>query len=152
MKNFKMVLIVAVMMTLSLQAFASGDGWITNYKDAIKIAKEKKIPILVDFSGSDWCGWCKKLDQEVFQKKEFKEYAKKNFVLLLLDFPRAGNQSAELKTQNKKLAQKFQVQGFPTILVLDSTGKKIAKGGYIPGGPKAFIKFLDGVKSNIKSK
>ena len=146
MKNLKMVLVLAVMMTLSLQVFASGEGWITNYKEALKIAKEKKIPILVDFSGSDWCGWCVKLDKEVFQKNEFKEYAKKNFVLLLLDFPRAGNQSAELKKQNKELAQKFQVQGFPTILVLDSTGKKIAQNSYMPGGPKAFIKFLDGVK------
>jgi len=150
MRNLKMVLIIAVMMTLSLQLFASGAGWITNYKEAIKIAKKKNIPILVDFSGSDWCGWCVKLDQEVFSKKKFKEYAKKNFVLLLVDFPRAGSQSAELKIQNKKLAQKFKIKGFPTILVIDATGKQIAKGGYIPGGPKAFIKFLDGVKSKIK--
>lgn len=117
--------------------------WLENYETAIKEAKERGVPILVDFTGSDWCGWCIKLDKEVFGKKEFAEYAKKKFVLLKLDFPRGIKQTDELKKQNAELAKKYKVQGFPTIILISSDGKVIAQTGYQRGGVENYIKHLD---------
>ncbi len=116
------------------------DGWVTDYEGAIELAKKENRPILVDFTGSDWCGWCKKLDRETFDKAAFKDYAKQNLVLLYLDFPSDKPQSDELKEQNNKLKNKFGVRGFPTLVLLDSDGKKIWENvGYLSGGPDAMI-------------
>ncbi len=118
--------------------------WLTDFKAATAIAKEKKLPILVDFSGSDWCGWCIKLEKEVFSKKEFKEYAAKNLVLVLADFPQAKKQTDEVKKQNQALQAKYknEIEGYPTVLLLDADGKVIAKTGYQPGGPEKYVKHL----------
>ena len=97
----------------------------------------------MDFTGSDWCGWCVRLEKEVFSQPEFKDYASKNLVLLELDFPRRKELSAEMMEQNQRLAMKYQIQGFPTIVVLDSSGKEIAQLGYVRGGPAAFIAELE---------
>ncbi|MCK5850365.1 MAG: thioredoxin family protein [Kiritimatiellae bacterium] len=116
--------------------------WLTNFEVAQKLAKEKKLPILVDFSGSDWCGWCIKLHNEVFSQNEFKKYAKDNLVLLFLDFPSKKEQSETEKKQNQALAQKYGVQGFPTVLLLDAEGKVIGRTGYQRGGPTAYVDHL----------
>ena len=99
--------------------------------------------MLMDFTGSDWCGWCIKLKKEVFSKPEFAEYASKNLVLMEVDFPRAKQLSASVKEQNENLAQHFNVQGFPTIVVLNADGKKVGELGYMEGGPTAFIAELE---------
>ncbi len=117
-------------------------GWMTDFEAARKLAAEKSLPILADFSGSDWCGWCIKLDKEVFSKKPFREYARQNVVLFLADFPSRTKQPAELKAQNEKLAQTYGVRGFPTVLLLDAKGKELARTGYKPGGPKAYIEHI----------
>ncbi|MEE9368618.1 MAG: thioredoxin fold domain-containing protein [Pontiella sp.] len=120
-------------------AFAA-EGWMTDFEKAKEVAKEKNLPILIDFSGSDWCGWCIKLDKEVFSQQAFKDYAKDNLVMVLADFPSdKSKQSEELQAQNEKLAKEFDVQGFPTVYILNSDGKPIAKTGYEPGGPEAYI-------------
>ncbi|MDE0839970.1 MAG: thioredoxin family protein, partial [Kiritimatiellae bacterium] len=116
---------------------------------AKKLAAEKNIPILADFSGSDWCGWCVKLDKEVFQKDAFKTYAKDNVVLFLADFPHKTKQADAVKKQNKGLAETYKVQGFPTVLLLGADGKLLGRTGYKPGGPDTYIKH---VKSLLAAK
>ncbi len=89
--------------------------WETDMVKANEISQSSKKPIFAFFTGSDWCGWCKKLQKDVFAKTEFVQWANKNVVLLELDFPRTKQLSAELTKQNQGLQQTFQVQGFPTI-------------------------------------
>ena len=85
-------------------SFAFGsEGWMTNWEEAKAKAKAENKPILINLTGSDWCGWCIKLDKEVFSKKEFKDYAKENLVLVELDFPQGKRQSKKLQEQNEKL-------------------------------------------------
>ena len=115
------------------------EAWMTDFAAAkIKAAAEQK-PLLLDFTGSDWCGWCIKLDKEVFSQKVFKEFAADNLVLVELDFPRGEEQSEDLKAQNKALAEKYGIRGFPTILVLSPEGELIEKTGYQRGGPEAYV-------------
>lgn len=115
-------------------------GWTDDVDKAMKYAAASKRQILMDFSGSDWCGWCIKLHNEVFVKDAFKAYADKNLVLVEVDFPRGKEQSAEMKARNSKLATKYGVRGFPTVIVLDpTTGKELGRTGYVKGGPEAFI-------------
>lgn len=118
------------------------DIWLTNYDQAMAAAKEKDLPVLINFSGSDWCIWCIKLMDEVFTKEEFVAYAKENLVLLNLDFPRKSAQSKEVQAANQALAERFGIQGFPTVVLLNSKGEKIGQTGYQPGGPKAYIDHL----------
>ena len=119
--------------------------WIEDFDKAKKQAKAENKYMLVDFTGSDWCGWCIKLNNEVFTQKEFLQYAQDNLVLVELDFPRGKPQSAEIKKQNNELATKYGVRGFPTILILDPNGELVAKTGYQKGGPVAYIEHIKGL-------
>lgn len=114
-------------------------GWGENYPQALAEAKKSGKPILADFTGSDWCGYCIALKKEVFDTPAFKEWAAKNVILLEVDFPRRKAQAAEIKQQNGKLAQQFAIEGYPTILILDGNGKKIGELGYMDGGPEKWI-------------
>jgi len=114
-------------------------GWITDFEAALKQAKAENKAVFIDFTGSDWCGWCIRLDEEILSKPAFEEYAKENLVRVYLDFPRGKPQSEALKQQNKALAEAFGVRGFPTVYVLDSDGEPIGRMGYQKGGPKPFI-------------
>ena len=115
---------------------AAGDGWLTSYPKALKESQKTGKPILADFTGSDWCGFCIKLHQEVFDKPEFKKWAAKNVVLLEVDFPRRTPQPAEIRQQNAELQRKFSyIEGYPTILFLDSKGAAFGMYHYEPGGP-----------------
>jgi protein disulfide-isomerase len=118
------------------------DAWLTNFEEAKKQAAETGRPILVDFSGSDWCGWCIKLDKEVFAQEAFKTYAAENLILFLADFPRSTPQSDEVKAQNQALSQTYGVRGFPTVLLLDATGEVLEKTGYQAGGATAYIEHI----------
>ena len=129
-------------LTVDLQA-GYRPGWVDNQQQALAKAKQDKKMVLMDFTGSDWCGWCMKLDKEVFSTPEFKSYAAKNLVLVELDFPRQTYTAPQTKKQNMELQQKYQVEGYPTIIVLDSTGKQVGQLGYMEGGPKAFIAALE---------
>jgi thioredoxin-related protein len=115
-------------------------AWLNDYKKAQEEAKTNKKLLLLNFTGSDWCGWCIKFDKEVWSQPQFKDYARDNLVLVELDFPRRKDQPAEVKKQNLQLAQQYEVLGFPTIVVLNSNGEKLWQfDGYFPGGPEAFI-------------
>ena len=129
-----------------LQAGAAELNWLTDLPKAQAKAKEEKKLVMLDFTGSDWCGWCIKLNKEVFSKPEFAEYAGKNLILVEVDFPRTKKQSAELKKANAALQEKYKIQGYPTIIVLNSDGKKVGELGYEPGGPKPFIAGLEKLK------
>lgn len=143
MKKLLLTLATAVALT---SAYAGGENWQTDLPKAqAQAAKEKKM-VLLDFTGSDWCGWCIKLNKEVFSQTEFLDYAKANLVLVEVDFPNKKKLSAEQKKANDALAKKYNIQGYPTIIVLDGEGKKLGELGYQPGGPKAFIASLDKLK------
>jgi len=139
----KFLLLAIALGSTSLFAQAADTQWLTNYEQALKQAKAEHKRVLMDFTGSDWCAWCQKLDREVFELREFKDYASKNFVLLMVDFPQHREQPASEKAQNEKLADKFQIEGYPTIVVLNSNGSKAGEVGYVEGGPKQFLAELE---------
>ena len=116
--------------------------WMTDFAAAQKLAKQTKKPMLVDFTGSDWCPWCIRLDKEVFAQKAFQDYAAKNLILVKLDFPRKSAQSPEEKQQNEALAAKYKVRGYPTVLLLDGDGTVIGKTGYRRGGAESYVRHL----------
>ena len=120
--------------------------WQTDLPKAQAQAKTEKKLVMLDFTGSDWCGWCIKLNKDVFSKPEFVEYAKKNLVAVEVDFPNKKKLSPAQKQANDALAKKYEIRGYPTIVVLDSEGKKVGELGYQPGGPKAFIAELEKLK------
>lgn len=127
---------------------ASTDGlkWENNLEQAIEQAKKENKAVLVNFTGSDWCIWCKRLSSEVFQQKAFKDYADESLVLVMLDFPKDKQQTTETQNYNRNLAQKYGIQGFPTILIFDSQGKMVGQTGYLPGGPE---KYVENIKSYL---
>ena len=99
-------------------------AWLTDLAAAKKQAAEEKKPILMFFTGSDWCGWCRKLHEDVLDKDEFRKFAKDSVILLELDFPNSIPQSDALKKQNKALGEKFKVNGYPTMVLVASDGEK----------------------------
>ena len=117
--------------------------WMTDWKAAQERAKAENKPILIDFSGSDWCGWCIKLDQEVFSKAEFQKWAQDHVIPFLADFPRQSSQSEAEKMQNKALAEAYGIRGFPTVLLVRADGTVIARTGYQAGGPEKYIAHLE---------
>jgi protein disulfide-isomerase len=134
---------IGVILALALtQAAIADDMWLTDFQKAKQMAAETKRPILADFSGSDWCGWCIKLDKEVFSQKAFADYAKENLVLFMADYPQAKQQSTEIKKQNGELAMKYGIQGYPTVLLLDAKGEVIGRTGYQPGGAEKYVAHL----------
>ncbi len=144
MKKLMLGLIAA--WTLS-QAGAAELNWMTDLPKAQAKAKTEHKLVMMDFTGSDWCGWCKKLNAEVFSQPEFATYAQKSLVLMEVDFPRKKEQSDALKKANQDLQEKFKIEGYPTIIVLNGDGKKVGELGYMPGGPKAFIAELEKLKN-----
>lgn len=131
-------------------ASESHSGWMTDFDAAKAKAAAENKPLLVDFTGSDWCGWCIKLNKEVFSQQAFKDFAKENLILVELDFPRKKAQSAELAAQNQALAEKYAVRGFPTILILDAKGEVIKQTGYRRGGAEKYIEHLQGILAGVE--
>jgi protein disulfide-isomerase len=132
----------ALFAALSSTAFSLADNlkWHQTWDAAAKEAKKTKKPILANFTGSDWCGWCIRLDKEVFSTPAFAAWAKKNVVLLELDYPRSKKQPAAIVQQNNELARKYQVPGYPTVLFLKDNGAVIGDYGYDSGGPAIWTK------------
>lgn len=123
-------------------AYASAkEGWLVDLDEAYEISIKEKKPIMANFTGSDWCGWCKKLDADVFSKPEFQTWAKQNVVLLEVDFPRRFQIPEKNQQQNAAMQNALQVTGYPTVwvfnLVKDPTTKnfqinQLGKTGYTP--------------------
>jgi protein disulfide-isomerase len=135
-------ILLAILFGCSKSGAADNLSWQDNLEKALQQAKKENKAVLVNFTGSDWCIWCKRLTDEVFSKKEFETYAKKNLILVKLDFPRNIEQSTETKMYNNTLAQRYGVQGFPAILLFNSSGKLVLTTGYQPGGPATYVKHL----------
>jgi protein disulfide-isomerase len=126
--------------------------WNNNLKNAIEVSKKTNKPLLLFFTGSDWCGWCMRLQTEVFKTPEFKKWANENVVLVELDFPRRTALAPEITEQNNQLQQFFAVQGYPTIWFINATnsdGKvnidKLGSTGYLAGGPKVWLETANGI-------
>jgi len=128
-------------LTLSLPA-AEDLKWSTDYKAALTQAKAENRHVFLFFTGSDWCSWCKRLNKEILSQDAFKDYAAKNLILVELDFPRGKSQPSDVKKQNAKLMDLYKIEGYPTVIVLDSAGKKVGELGYQEGGPGPFVDAL----------
>ena len=134
-------------LALTSSAAIAKPGWSEDFAKASAQAKAEKKLLLIDFTGSDWCGWCIKLDKEVFAKPEFAEYAKKNLVLVEADFTSGGKaKSKEFGKLQEAMLKEYKVQGFPTVIVLDAEGRKVGETGYKPS-PAEFIAELEKLKS-----
>jgi len=149
--------VTLILLTLLFTVIACSDNktqtsnninWTTDLRKAIETAKAENKAVLVNFTGSDWCHWCFKLSGEVFSQDEFKEYAYENLILVKVDFPRSIPQTIETKAYNQSLAQKFGVRGFPTIIIINSQGKPVAKTGYQAGG---VVNYVNHIKSFLGS-
>lgn len=128
-------------------ALAGGEGWTHDYEQAKATAANDGKDLLLDFTGSDWCGWCIKLNDEVFSKDAFKDYAKANLVLVELDFPRDKSKlTEETMAQNARLKNEFSIRGYPTIILTDAQGRPYAQTGYQRGGPEAYVEHLEQLK------
>jgi thioredoxin-related protein len=138
----KRILFSAIVLAAST-VFA-GDGWQTDYKVALEQAAKENKPVLLEFTGSTWCPPCKMMKKEVFSTPDFQEFSQKNLILVEADFMPGGIPAvAEYEKQNLALAEKYQIEGFPTVILLSPAGKELARiSGYLPGGPKAFIDWV----------
>lgn len=144
MKTSAVVTVLALV--LSLGSVFAKPGWSDDYDKSLAKAKEDKKLVLLDFTGSDWCPWCIRLDKEIFSTSEFKDYAKENLVLVELDFPQGKTLPRSVTKQNEELRDKYGIEGYPTVIVLDSEGKKVGQLGYMQGGPAPFIAELNKLK------
>jgi thioredoxin-related protein len=146
MLKFTATLSLAAISALALSANAhakGGEGWVTDFAKAKQTAAKEKKDLLIDFTGSDWCGWCIKLREEVFDLDAFKKEAPKHFVLVELDYPRnKSGMSKELLAQNERLKNEYAITGYPTIWLTDAEGRPYAKTGYQRGGAEKYLEHL----------
>lgn len=143
----KKILIAVLACCALLQIRAADLTWLTDLPKAQAQAKTENKLVFMDFTGSDWCGWCMKLDKETFSQPAFADYAKKNLVLVQLDYPAHKEQSDDLKKANAALSKKYGIEGYPTLIAIEPDGTVVWKQvGYLAGGPDAMISKLDEAK------
>ncbi len=114
----------------------------TDFELTLSQAKLANKPVLLTFSGSDWCIWCVRLEREVFSQLEFQNWAKENVVTFTADFPQKTALPEEVQKQNDELALRYRIDSFPTVLLLNPQGVEIARTGYRQGGAAAYIEHL----------
>ena len=114
-------------------------SWSTDYNAALARAQAENRKVFLFFTGSDWCGWCKRLDREILSTRDFVNYAAEELVLVKLDFPRGFQLPAEVAEANKRLAARYRIRGYPTVIVLNPAGQAVGRLGYQDGGPQPFI-------------
>lgn len=136
-------LICLGLLTAALRTCGAEVEWLTDIRPALEKARLENKIVLLDFTGSDWCGWCQRLKREVFDQPEFAAFARANLVMVEVDFPHGKPQSPEQKAANEQLAQTYHIQGFPTLIYLNQSGQQIGTGGYMAGGPKNFIASME---------
>ncbi|AWA31404.1 thioredoxin family protein [Flavobacterium magnum] len=142
----KKMAILAMLVLFTVTAKAQDLKWYTDVKEASEVSMKSKKPLMFFFTGSDWCGWCMRLQKEVFQTADFTKWANDNVVLVELDFPKRKQLSADLTKQNNELAQMFAIRGYPTVWMVTPTKpndqisfERLGSTGYVAGGPKAWI-------------
>ncbi len=146
----KKIVSLLFMLMVATSVFADVD-WMTNFSNAQKKAKVEDKFLLINFSGSDWCHWCKVLHNEVLSKDEFKNYAEKHLVLMLADFPQNKVNPSEVAIQNEKLAAQYGVRGFPIIIILSPDNQLVGQTGYRKGGVNAYVDHLKTMIDSYKS-
>jgi len=138
--KYKIILILLMPVCMFSQ------NWITDFEEAKELALKNNKPIVLVFSGSDWCAPCMKLDKQVFDTEGFKEYSLENYVLLKADFPqrKKNKLSKEQQEHNNQLAEKYNKNGFfPLVIVLDSKGKSLGSLGYKNIDAEAYIESIN---------
>jgi protein disulfide-isomerase len=146
MKKFAIGLIAGLAL---LRVSAQEVQWMTDLPKALAKAKAEHKMVMMDFNGSDWCPPCKALHKNVLESPEFAKFAKDNLVLVDVDFPNKKQQSAELKKANAELQKKYEIKGYPTIVVLDADGKELNKKvGYSGQKAPEFIAALEKLKKS----
>jgi protein disulfide-isomerase len=152
----KKIFITLLLVVGSMAAQAQDIFWETSMEKATQVSMKTKKPLLLFFTGSDWCGWCIRLQTEVLKTPEFAAWAKKNVVLVELDFPRRTPQDPAIQKQNNELQQIFEVRGYPTVWIANPTKKdgkinldKVGSTGYVAGGPS---KWLEGANQILAQK
>lgn len=148
MKKFFATLLIFAM-TLAVRADAQ---WLTDFSAAKKKAKDENKPILMLFTGSDWCPYCIKWEKEAFSKPEFQDYAKTNLVLLFVDFPDKKPLPKAQARANDALQTRFKIEEYPTVVMLDSNGKKLGSFNYEEGGPKVLLGKIQATRDGKVSK
>ena len=115
--------------------------WFDSLSAAKAEAERTDRPILMNFTGSDWCPYCVKLEDEVFHQSEFEQWAANHVVLLKVDFPRKSELPADIKNQNEQLRAQYRhhIKGFPTVLITEASGRVLGKLGYLKGGAKNWL-------------
>jgi thioredoxin-related protein len=150
--NMKKALVLIVFFLGMITVQSQELKWHTNINEAISLSSKQNKPMMLFFTGSDWCGWCIRLQKEVLLTAEFKKWAKSNVVLVELDYPRRTPQLPEIQKQNAELQQVFGIQGFPTVFFTSVTKEKdgkvnfkaLGKTGYVAGGPQAWLAEANG--------
>ncbi len=144
----KQLLLTALLAAAFWRVNAADAPWLTDLPAAQAEARAENKLILADFTGSDWCPACIQFEKQVLDSPEFQTYAAKNLVVLELDFPDKKPQTGALKKANAALKDKYNIEGYPTLLVLDQNGKEIGRQlGYDASGPAAFIATLEKIKA-----
>jgi protein disulfide-isomerase len=139
-RHMKKTALIGSVLCLAGSLLAREAAWQTSFPVAADQATREGKLLLLDFTGSDWCGWCMRLDAETFSKPEFIDYAAQNLVLLQLDFPKGKPQPDAMRQANRALKRKYSVNGFPTIVIVKPDGTVLwQQTGYLPGGPPAMI-------------
>lgn len=145
-KNLGTTILIALGLFCAASAYADSP-WGTDYKKAQDEAKANHKFVLLDFTGSDWCGYCIQLDRAILSQPQFKDYATKNLVLVEIDFPRRKSIPQETRKQNQELAERYQIEGFPTLVILNGDGKAVWRyEGMYMGGITAFLAELDKIR------
>lgn len=141
--NFFRLTAMAAFAAFSLALSQAAEDSTATFDEVLARAQQDKKPILLEFTGSDWCPPCKKMQREIFSQPDFQAFAQKEIVFLTLDFPRGKKLSVEIQQRNERLLDQFGVEGFPTLVLLDSSGKELARHvGFMPGGPEALISWV----------
>jgi len=128
------------------------ERWVADFDEAATVAKKEHKDLLVDFTGSDWCIWCKRLHEEVFAFDSFLDAAEQDFVLVALDFPNSAEAKAKVPhpERNAELAKKYAIGGYPTVLLMTPDGDVFAKTGYEPGGPEKYVENVKKISASGK--
>ena len=157
MKKYILLLFFSLTSVL-LKAQEKELTWLTDFNQAMEVSVKEKKPLLLFFTGSDWCGWCIRLQKDVFFKHEFSKWAKDNVVLVELDFPKKKVLSAEMQQQNYGLQNALKVRGYPSIWFVTAEKKSdgnislnaLGSTGYVAGGPEAWLAGANQILANTK--
>ncbi len=156
--------IISLLIILSISSYliaqadykAANEGWLVSLEEAYKLHEKTGKPILANFTGSDWCGWCIRLTKDVFSTNEFKNWSKDNVILLELDFPKRKSLPDEIKAQNASLQNSFKITGYPTIWVFNLNKKATGEFDIDALGKTGYTKtpedFIDSVEKMIVQK